>query len=580
MAKHWRIHSHDPARISALERAARVPAVVAQLLLCRGLDDPATARDFLDVKLSNLRDPSELPDADVAADRIYRAVAERERITVYGDYDVDGMTATAIMTRCLEMLGAGVGYYVPNRMDEGYGLNDEALSRLAEQGTKLVVTVDCGVASVSEAEHAKRLGLDLVVTDHHQFGEQLPDAAAIVHPGRPDHSYPFAGLSGAGVALKVAWAVCQRASEAKKVGPRMREFLLTAVGWAALGTVADVVPLVDENRVLVQCGLKYLRERPGLGLGTLLRVTELDKKPQLDSEDLSFTIAPRLNAAGRLGQAQLAIELLTTDSTERAVALAEYINELNGTRQTLERSVYLAASAQAQEQMADSDPAALVLADRGWHPGVIGIVAGRLAEKHHRPVVMVAFDELGLKPGIGSARSVPGFALHEALSACSRHLVSCGGHAAAAGLKIEPAELEAFRGAFREYAESEIAEADRVADIWIDAEVPLSQLTLASVGQIERLAPFGQSNPRPLLCTGEVTLAEPPRRIGGGGRHLSLRLAQHNVSMRAVAFGGGDWADELSRIDGPLSVAFRPFINTFRGRRSVELQLADWRRDG
>ncbi|HET6882133.1 MAG TPA: single-stranded-DNA-specific exonuclease RecJ, partial [Pirellulales bacterium] len=567
MAKRWRIHSHSAERIAALERAAGVSAVLARLLICRGVEDPLAVRNFLDPKLTQLRDPGELPGVPAAADRIWRAVSAGERITVYGDYDVDGMTGAALLIECLRLLGAEVGYYVPHRVDEGYGLNDEALTAIARQGTKLVVTVDCGVTSVAQAETAHQLGLDVVVTDHHEFGPALPDAAAIVHPRLPGTTYPFAGLSGAGVAFKLAWALCQQASGAKKVGEAMRNYLLSAVGLAALGTVADMVPLVDENRVLVQHGLASLKQRPGLGLAALMRLAEIDRKPALDSEDIAFSLAPRLNAAGRLGQAQLAVELLTTRSAERATALAEYLHELNGSRQSLERSIYLAANKLAQEQHDPERDAAFVLAERGWHPGVIGIVAGRLVEKYQRPVVLVAFDGLGVKPGIGSARSVPGLNVYDALCGCAHHLVSHGGHAAAAGLKIEEGKVEHFRNDFCEQVAGSLTVEQRTAELAIDAEVSFGELTLAVLNQIERLAPFGQHNPRPLMCASGVTLAGPVQRIGGGGRHLALKLAQHGVVLRAVAFGGGDWADELAKQPGPMAVAFRPVINDFNGFR-------------
>jgi single-stranded-DNA-specific exonuclease len=312
-------------------------------------------------------------------------------------------------------------------------------------------------------------------------------------------------------------------------------------------------------------------------LAALARLTGLDAKTQLSSEDIAFTLAPRLNAAGRLGQAQLGVELLTTDSAERAEALAAYLHELNASRESLERSIYLAAQKQIQERFDPSSEPALVLADRGWHPGVIGIVAARLAEKYHRPVVLVAFDQLGLKPGVGSARGVPGFDLHAAFQQCSEYLLSHGGHAAAAGLKIAESQIEVFRAAFCEHAAVGISAEQRVAELWIDAESPFSALTLEAVQQMERLAPFGQANPRPLLCASDVVLAEPPKRVGAGERHLSLRLAQLGVRMRGIAFGGGDWADAMTAASsGRLSVAFRPAINVFKGRRSVDLQVCDW----
>ncbi len=579
MERRWRIRPHDEARITALERAARVSPVVAKLLLARGICDPRQAGIFLDAQLTGLRDPDLLPGLTVAVDRIHAAIQQGRRIVIYGDYDADGMTATGLLVCCLRLLGANVGYHVPNRLEEGYGLNDEALGKLASRGASMVVSVDCGIGSIAAAETARQLGLELIVTDHHELSDdgRLPAAAAIVHPRLPGSAYPFGGLCGAGVAFKLAWALCQRASEAKRVKPAMRDFLLAAVGLAAVGTVADVVPLLDENRILVRHGLVSLRQRPLPGIAALLRVTGLDQKPQLSAEDIGFTLAPRLNAAGRLGQAQLGVELITTQSPDRAVSLAEYIHELNNSRETLERSVYLAAHKQAKEQSDPEAEPALVLAGVNWHPGVIGIVAGRLAEKYHRPVVIISWDQLGTKPGIGSARSAGSLNLHQALAACSQHLLSHGGHAAAAGLKIEESKLDAFRADFCEYVAGEMSHEDRIAEVQIDAEATLSQLTLKTVEQIEQLAPFGNSNPRPILCASGVTLVGSPRRMGSGERHLALRVRQHGVTIRGVAFGQGEAADELASLAAPLDVAFRPVINEFNGYRNVEMHLVDWR---
>ena len=577
MRKHWRFAPHDADRISRLERAAAIPPIVAQLLLCRGVYEPAAARTFLDCKLTGLRDPDELPGCAAAADRLYAAVREKKKIVVYGDYDADGMTATALLLGCLKLLSADASYYVPNRLEEGYGLNHEALRGIAQRGGQTVVSVDCGIASVNEAETARELGLELIVTDHHEMTQRLPAAAAIVHPRLPGSNYPFGGLCGAGVALKLAWAVCQRASQSKKVTDAMRDFLLSAVGLAAIGTVADVVPLLDENRILVRHGLNSLKYSPPLGLSALLAVTKLAEKQVLSSEDLAFTIAPRLNAAGRFGQAQLGVELLTTDNPKRAQELAEYIHELNGSRDSLERSILLAAGKQIKEELHAEDEPALVLAGRGWHAGVIGLVAGKLAEKYHRPVVMIALDQHGVKPGTGSARSCNGFNLHAALAACGEHLLGFGGHAAAAGLKIEESRIDAFRQAFCECVSAETEGGLPQAELRIDAEGPLAQLTAQTVQQIETLAPFGCGNPRPVLCATGVKLAEPPKRIGGGERHLSLKLSQHQVNMRCVGFGFGDAAEELAGIKAPLDVAYRPVINEFQGRSRVEVHLVDWR---
>jgi single-stranded-DNA-specific exonuclease len=593
MPKRWRIATHDPARVAALQSAAGIPGVVAQLLIGRGICDVDGARRFLAAKLTGLRDPEQLPGAVQAAQLIHTAIRAGRRITVYGDYDADGVTATAILLLCLKQLGAKADFYIPNRIDEGYGLNHEALRTIAAQGGDVVVTVDCGIASIEEAETARQLGLTLIITDHHRRivrdslreshplaereGYHAPNCAAIVHPGLPGSTYPFPGLCGAAVALKLAWALCQQASDAKKVSDSMRTFLMRAVGLAAIGTVADVVPLIDENRILVRHGLNCLRHYPTAGLRALEQITGLDKKRELDCEDIAFTIAPRLNAAGRLGQAQLALELLTTESTERAQSLAKFIHDLNDQRKSLERSVYKAANKLAHEICDPLSMPALVLAGRGWHPGVIGIVAGRLAEHYHRPTILISLDDLGAKPGMGSGRTAGCFNLHAGLSACGHHLLGYGGHEAAAGLTIHETSVDAFRIDFCAHAEQIISEEERIAELFVDAETPLTALTHQTVRQIESLAPFGHGNERPILCTTNVRLAEPPRRIGETGHHLSLRFEQHGIAMRAVAFGGGDWEDDLNRASGPLAVAFKPIINNFRGRTTVEMQLTDWR---
>jgi single-stranded-DNA-specific exonuclease len=357
----------------------------------------------------------------------------------------------------------------------------------------------------------------------------------------------------------------------------MRTFLMRAVGLAAIGTVADVVPLVDENRILVRHGLNCLRHYPTAGLRALEQIAGLDKKRELDCEDIGFTIGPRLNAAGRLGQAGLALELLTTESTERAQSLAKFIHDLNDQRKSLERSVYKAANKLAHEICDPLAAPALVLAGHGWHAGVIGIVAGRLAEHYHRPTILISLDELGAKPGMGSGRTAGNFNLHAGLTACGHHLIGFGGHEAAAGLTIDAASVDAFRIDFCAHVEQSISEEERIAELFVDAETPLTALTHQTVRQIESLAPFGHGNQRPILCTTNVRLAEPPRRIGETGHHLSLRFEQHGVAMRAVAFGGSDWADDLTRTTGPLAVAFKPIINNFRGRTTVEIHLTDWR---
>jgi single-stranded-DNA-specific exonuclease len=580
MPKRWHVRPHDAAAVAALERSAGVPSLVAALLVARGVTQPDAVKAFLSGGLTDLRDPETLPGVPEAADRILAAVKAGRQIVVYGDYDADGMTATAILVGCLEALDANPRWYVPNRFEEGYGLNAEALEKLAAEGASLVVTVDCGIASVAEAARARDLGLELIVTDHHSFADTLPEAHVLVHPRLPGTAYPFGELCGAGVAFKLAWAIATRASGSKQVTPRLREMLLRGIGLATLGTVADVVPLLDENRIIVRRGLECLRTRGGPGLAKLLELASLHEKRTLESEDVAFRLAPRLNAAGRFGEAAKGIELLTTADAARAESLASYVHELNTRRETEERSILLAATKQALEQFDPEADAALVLADRGWNAGVVGIVAGRLAERFHRPVVVIA---QGAHEGLvasGSVRSVPGFDVHAALMPCRGLLVTCGGHAAAAGLRVEEGRIDEFREAFAAEVASRMPAELRRAQLALDGETTLAGLSLHAVEQIEQLAPFGQGNRRPVLCASRVALAEPPRAIGGGGRHLSMRLVQHGTKIRGVAFGGAEWLPHLPPPGQPFHVAFKPKINEFQGRRTAELELVDWRPDG
>ena len=574
----WRIAPHDQHQVESLQRGAKVPAIVAQLLLTRGIDTAEQAAAFLQPKLTDMREPQELPGLEQAVSHIAQAIGKKQSIMIHGDYDADGISGTAILFRCIKLLGGDVRSYIPNRLADGYGLKDCSLQKFARDGVELVITVDCGIANFKEAETAKQLGLELIVTDHHTPGERLPEAVAILHPGLPAQSYPFAGLCGAGVAFKLAWGLCQHKSQSKRVTPQLKTFLLQAVGLAAIGTVADVVPLLDENRSLVHHGLGSLLQQPVPGLTELLNVTGLNEKRRLGGEDIGFTIAPRLNAAGRLGQAPLAVELLTTDDPVRARDLAHYLHELNKSRESIERSVYLAANKQARSQLDAGCQSALVLSGPGWHKGVIGIVAGRLAEKYHCPVLVAALDEMGIQAGVGSGRSVPGFHLAEALRECDTFLLGHGGHAAAAGFQIASENMDRFRIAFCEYADAQLADAMQQTDLNIDAEVPFSGLTHGAVEQMERLEPFGQGNRRPLLCSSQIEVSE-PRTIGSGNKHLAVQLVQHGVRLRGVAFGRGHWVEEWQQLSEPIALAFRPVINTFRGRRNVELHLEDWKRE-
>jgi single-stranded-DNA-specific exonuclease len=577
LAKRWIFRGHDAGSFLGLSDAEGLDPVVAQLLWARGIVSPRDVQFFLESKFSDLRDPEHLPGIDLAAERILRAVAAREPITVYGDYDADGMTATAILLSCLEMLGADVSYYVPNRLEDSYGISLEAIERLAALGRKLIVSVDCGIGAIEEARRCRELGMDLIITDHHQAGECLPEAAAIVHPGLPGGSYPFPGLCGAGVAFKLAWRLCQLTSGAKKVNERHREFLLSAMTLAAIGTIADVVPLIDENRILVRTALSFMQRQAPVGLMALMKQTKLHGKSSLSAEDVAFTIAPRLNAAGRLGQAQLGVELMTTRDPQRAEALAQYMDRLNADRESIERSIQLAASKQAKEQFDLANEPALVLHAPGWHLGVIGIVASRMAEKFHRPVIILSVDPTGQKPATGSGRSGGFINLYEAFQACREHLVGCGGHAAAAGLRIAEHKIPEFRESFCEFVRTKLGGRDPEMSLMVDAETTLMQLNQHTVTLIESMAPFGAGNPRPVLVASDVELHEPAKLFGQGERHMAARFKQGASILRAVAFSQAEWAEQINAHTGRFDLAFRAILNDFNGMRRVELHLVDWR---
>lgn len=580
MPKRWHVRPHDALAVAAIERTAGVSSIVAALLAGRGITAAAEVKAFLAGSLSNLRDPETLPGVPAAADRILAAVKAGRKVVVYGDYDADGMTATAILVGCLEALDASPRWFVPNRFDEGYGLSIDALERLAADGAQLVVTVDCGIASVAEAARARELGLELVVTDHHAFAETLPVADVLVHPRLPGTSYPFGELSGAGVAFKLAWAIATRASGAKQVTPRLREMLLRGVGLAAFGTVADMVPLVDENRILVRQGLECLRSRGGPGLDQLMGLLKLTQKAALDAEDIAFGLGPNLNAAGRFGEAAKGIELLITADPARAENLASYIFALNAQRKTEERSMLVTATKQALEDFDPEADAALVLADRGWNSGIVGLVAGKLADRFHRPVVVIARGAHEGLVATGSARSVPGFDIHAALMPCRHLLVTCGGHPAAAGLRVEDQKIDEFRVALVAEVASRMPDELRRGSLSLDGETTLAGVTLRSIEEIERLAPFGQGNRRPVLCASRVTLASPPRTIGEGDRHLSFQLSQHGTRIRGVAWGSAEWLPHLPPPGQPFHIAFKPKINDHGGFRKAEVEVIDWRPDG
>ena len=568
-----------------LARQLGAPELMGQLLYNRGVSEASAARSFLRPSLHDLADPGRLPGVKEAVQRIRRAAAGGEKIVLYGDYDVDGIAGVAILWRCLQLAGveAGrLGEYVPHRIEEGYGLNEQAVRQLAAEGAKLLVTVDCGIGARGCAAVARELGVELIITDHHRVEGELPAAAAIVHPDLPGGDYPCKVLCGAGVAFKLAWALAQEFSAGEKVRPEFREFLLTATGLAALGTIADVVELVGENRVLSHYGLAGLAASADVGIRALIEAAGLTGA-DLNSADIGFKLAPRLNAAGRMGHARLALELFTRASAERAREIAGYLEGQNRQRQQVEKAMAEAAAEQvAALGMDGSEWRGIVVAAEGWHGGVLGLVASRLVERFGRPAVVIAVQG---ERAMGSCRSVAGFDICRGLAACGELLESFGGHAMAAGLTLRPERIEAFREAFNATAR-ELLPAEALARrLDIDAEAGLGELNVKTVELVERLGPFGAGNPSVVLAVRGVRLAGALRRIGTGGEHLQMLLAagedraaelRAGGVVRAVAFGKGKWEKTLAGAER-FDVAFEPAINRFNGKRTVEMIVQDVR---
>ncbi len=557
----------------ALGRSLHVHPLVAQVLHNRGLDEPVIAGQFIEPKLNDLHDPELLSGAVQAAELIAKAVADGRKIVIYGDYDVDGITGTAILHAILKMVDASVDYYVPHRLEEGYGLNAEAVDKIIADGAEMIVTVDCGVSAVEPIARAKSAGVQVIVTDHHSLGPQLPPADAIVHPALPGGEYPNVNLAGAGVAFKLAWQTARTICGTNRVDDEMRQFLLDATCMAALGTIADVVPLLGENRVLAAYGLKGLKGTQHVGLRALLESAGLTGET-LDAYHVGFVLGPRLNAAGRMGHARLAIEMLTGASLERSREIALYLDQQNTERRKVQDEI----TAQAFEmieagQLASPGRRGIVVGSEDWHGGVIGIVASRLVGKYGRPAVVVS---LGDQIARGSCRSIDGFNMHQALTACGEHLEGFGGHAMAAGLTIAPDKLTAFSDAFVSYASSHISDEQMKPVLQIDASATLAELNYNTVRNLAQMAPFGRGNAAPVVVVRGCRVLNGPSRIGRSGTTVSITLGQDGATMRGVGFGMGDLTESLVGIN-TVDVAFEPQLNTFRGNTTVQAMLRDVR---
>lgn len=561
--KRWQVQPERPEQVRELSSRHGLPPLVARLLVNRGLNDAEEIQAFLDPSLERLYPPFGLADMETAATRLGQAVRRGEPVAVYGDYDADGITATAVLHQFFSELGLPVCNYIPDRLKEGYGLNLGGLKDLASKA-KLLVTVDCGISDAAEVAWARDQGLEVIITDHHELPPELPPALAVVNPKRGGTDYPFADLAGVGVALLLALGVrAELRSEGWFTGrrePNLRSYL----DLVALGTAADVVPILGENRILMRQGLKVLEESRRPGLVALKEVARLEGRP-ISFRDVVFRLAPRLNAAGRLGQARCALELLLGDDLAQARLQANYLHNLNRQRQALEEAMLREAAALIRREKLAPRPV-MVLAKEGWHPGVLGIVAARLAEEYHRPVAMVSLQN---GRGRGSARSVEGFHLFKGLHSCREVLNRYGGHQAAAGFEVAADQVAALQEQLEQAFAAQLGPEPPPPTLKVDAQVALAELNRDFFKHLERLRPFGPGNPAPVFICREVTCL---RSRVVADRHLKVQLHHGGCVMEAIAF------DQAAQhpLTGDLEVAFSARLSQYQGRFLPELLLLDW----
>ena len=553
-----------------------VSPLVARLLWIRGIREPFAASRFLDPKIAELVSPTELPDMAPATARIAKAVREHERIAICGDYDVDGMTGTALLVRFLRIAGADAVYAIPDRTTDGYGLSVAGVDRLHAREVRLLVTVDNGVGAHEALGRARELGIDAIVTDHHLPGPTLPPALAIIDPHRTDIEVSPAAkasaLCGCGLAFKLAWGVAEVLQRAKR-DERLKAFLVDAMGLVALATLADVMPLVGENRILVTAGLRALRASRHPGIRALLETAGIGSLP-VTAEDVAWKLAPRLNAAGRMNRPEHAIDLFVTDDPTVATALAAELESANEQRRAIEQGIVIQALAQAAGVLEGRQ--SLVVSGEGWHRGVIGIVAARLVDAHARPTVVIGLEGDG---GRGSCRTTGAVNLHTALTLCGAHLRRYGGHAAAAGLEVDRASIPAFADAFEVAVRAQTGTSAPEAVLALDGEASPADFTVEVVEQVRRLAPFGAGNPEPRFAIRGAVVAGKPRLMGATSDHLSFAVKTPTGAIRVVAFRQAASYD-LVASGRPLDLAAAPSINEWRGTRTPELMATEIRASG
>ncbi len=565
--KIWQIRD-DPPSASWLARELGISNLLASLLIHRNVSSPDSARSFLSPRLGALRDPFLLKDMDRAVELITSFIEKKKRITIYGDYDADGLTATALLVDLFSGLGTPISFYIPHRLEEGYSLNEKAIRKIAADNTGLIITVDCGISSLSEIALAKKLGMEVIVTDHHQLPSNFEPVCPTINPLRTDSSFPFKELSGVGMAFYLAIAIRSNLREEgffkSKGEPDLRPYL----DLVALGTVADIVPLIEENRILAKNGLKILLDSQRPGIKALLRVSGINKDQIVSTDDIAFRLAPRLNAMGRLGSATRAVHLLTTDNETEASLIATQMDSLNAQRQAIENRI-ISESREKIEKMGDLEARrTIVLFDPRWHRGVVGIVASRIVEEYGRPALILKVEGDLLR---GSGRSIDGFDLYQALSDLSDLLKQFGGHDHAAGISLESKKIGEFCDRFEELARKRMDPEDMTPKIEADTKLSLESINPQVLKEVEMLLPFGHKNPQPIFWAGPLKVIS--SRVVGKD-HLKLRIREKGITFDCIAFRKA----AFHPLEGKsVDILFNLGTNTWQGIESIQLVIVDLR---
>lgn len=555
MNKTWQYYETNDELAKQISSKFNISKLLAQILINKGISQDEDIKIFLEPKRNNFYDPFLMPDMEKAVNRIIKAIENGEIITIYGDYDVDGITSTTVLKKFLEERGIKPNYYIPNRLKEGYGLNEEAIKEIAKEGTTLMITVDCGISGVEETLFAKSLGIETIITDHHEPGEILPDAYAIIDAKIKTNKYPFNQLAGVGVVFKLIQAL------SIKLGLDEKEYL-KYLDLVCLGTISDIVPLVDENRVIAKLGLKLVNVTKNLGLRTLLIMSGYKSA---DSNTISFGIAPRINACGRMGFADEALQLLLSEDKETVLKLAENLNEYNRERQEKEKEIFEEAVKQIDN---NEEQTAIILGGDGWHHGVTGIVSSKITETYFKPSILIGFEE---NEGKGSGRSIPGIDLHEALLKCSSNLEKFGGHAMAIGLSIKKENFDSFKKELNEYLKNQNINQIKPI-IMIDVVANLKDVNLQTVEELSLLEPFGEVNKMPIFCFKNLKIDS--IRALTEGKHLKMSLRDDNLSINAIGFNIGEKAQEY-RMGDKVDVVGSLEINEYNGMKSIQINLKD-----